>query len=462
MINIISPWNLKNYTSLLKEYTELRAQENRQFNLNLMNGDLIRNSLTSDRGISARILVNGAWGFASAPTIDKGNIEKTLHSASQNAEFMSKKTGKIQIAKLPGASANMDLATKKDKLMVQELIERMREYDDYLLRKYPDLSHRGLNCLQQDFIKEGINSENAHTYSHYARSYLTANLGLNSINGPVQLRSVLGNAGQIEDTFPDFETFQKNIEKTYQQLKDKSQGITPEAGYKDVILSSRLAGILAHEAVGHPVEADLVLAGAVTADQLGQKVASDLVNLVDFAHTVYGKQAPMPVLFDDEGTAAADTVIIENGVLKQFMNNKQTAMKLDQKATGHARAWGFNDEPLIRMRNTAILPGKSKVEDMIASIDNGYFLIDHSNGEADSTSEFMFGVTMGYEIKKGKLGRALLDTTISGVAFDMLKTVSAVSDELEWVSYGTCGKKQPMTVGMGGPAIKCKIHVGGK
>jgi TldD protein len=74
----------------------------------------------------------------------------------------------------------------------------------------------------------------------------------------------------------------------------------------------------------------------------------------------------------------------------------------------------------------------------------------------------MFGVTLGYEIKKGKLGRALLDTTISGVAFDMLKTVTQVSDEMTWVSAGTCGKKQPMTVGMGGPAIRCQVNLGGR
>ena len=74
----------------------------------------------------------------------------------------------------------------------------------------------------------------------------------------------------------------------------------------------------------------------------------------------------------------------------------------------------------------------------------------------------MFSVPFGYEIKKGKIGRAILDTTISGVAFAMLKTVSMVSDEMSWVGYGTCGKKQPMTVGMGGPAVKCKVAIGGK
>ncbi len=85
-----------------------------------------------------------------------------------------------------------------------------------------------------------------------------------------------------------------------------------------------------------------------------------------------------------------------------------------------------------------------------------------SNGEADSTSEFMFGVVMGYEIKNGKLGKAIKDTTISGIAFDMLKTVTMISDDMAWSCSGMCGKKQMIPVGMGGPAIKCQVNIGGK
>ena len=95
-------------------------------------------------------------------------------------------------------------------------------------------------------------------------------------------------------------------------------------------------------------------------------------------------------------------------------------------------------------------------------MEDGYYMIATGNGQADTTGEFMFGVTMGYEIKKGKLGRAILDTTITGVAFDMLKTVDMVSDRMEWSCSGTCGKKQPMPVGMGGPDIRCRITVGGR
>jgi len=98
---------------------------------------------------------------------------------------------------------------------------------------------------------------------------------------------------------------------------------------------------------------------------------------------------------------------------------------------------------------------------MIASVEDGYYLSAPTNGQADLTGEFMFGVGLGYEIKNGKIGRALTDTTVSGVAFEMLKTVSMVSDDLKWESAGMCGKKQRMTVGMGGPAVLCQINVGG-
>jgi TldD protein len=191
-------------------------------------------------------------------------------------------------------------------------------------------------------------------------------------------------------------------------------------------------------------------------------VASELVNLVDFANTIDGKPAPLPVYLDDEGVEAKDAVIIRDGKLVGYMNNKELAAYYDMEPTGNARGWEYMHDPLIRMRNTTILPGTDKLEEMIASVDDGYYLVDTNNGQADLTGEFMFGVTRGYEIKKGKLGRAIRDTTVSGVAFDMLKTVDMISDSITWMASGYCGKKQSMMVAMGGPEIRCKVHVGGK
>jgi TldD protein len=220
--------------------------------------------------------------------------------------------------------------------------------------------------------------------------------------------------------------------------------------------------MLAHEAVGHTVEADLVLGGSVAAHNLGKTVASTLVTMTDFANTAFGESAPLPVYVDDEGVPAEDELLIKDGVLVGYMNSRESAAHFGMTPHGSSRAYGYSDEPLIRMRNTAIHPGTSTLEEMIESVEDGYYLIDTNNGQADTTGEFMFGVCMGYEIKHGRLGRAILDTTISGVAFDMLKTVDMVGDTVSWSSSGYCGKKQPMAVGLGGPAIKCKVTMGGR
>jgi TldD protein len=205
-----------------------------------------------------------------------------------------------------------------------------------------------------------------------------------------------------------------------------------------------------------------VLAGSVAGDCLGEMVASEKITLGDYAGRGPDGRSQFAIHVDDEGTPCQDVTIIENGVLKNYLHSKETARRLGQEVTGNARAYSFSDEPLVRMRNTAILPGKDRLDDMIGAVERGYYLKHATNGQADWTSEFMFGINCGYEIRNGKLGRAIRDTTISGVAFDMLKTVTHVGDELEWAVGGWCGKKQPISVGMGGPAIKCQLHVGGQ
>lgn len=220
--------------------------------------------------------------------------------------------------------------------------------------------------------------------------------------------------------------------------------------------------MLAHEAMGHPCEADIVIGGAVTRELVGQRVASELVTMVDFAHSWNGRRVLMPVYVDDEGVPARDAVLIERGVLKDFMTSRETAARLGRPVTGSARAYGPHDEPLVRMRNTAILPGTSRLDEMIAGVDDGYLLLATGNGQADSTTEFMFGVTLAYEIRGGRLGRAVRDTTVSGSALHMLQTVDAVSDDMHWEAAGYCGKKQPMVVSMGGPALRARAHLGGE
>ena len=347
---------------------------------------------------------------------------------------------------------------------VLQYIEFAKEIDEYIAKKYPDLVSRSISIRADSMEKRLCVNDGFDSYSLVPRSFVYVFLTAEAKDGTnVELYKVFGGRGFFTEVFSSPDELLGGIDVLYENLMKKAEGIYADAGYRDVVMHPNLAGILAHEAVGHTVEADLVLGGSVAAHCMNKQVASELITMVDFAHTLPdGSSAPLPVLVDDEGTPAEDAILIKDGILRGYMNSRESAEHFGVKPQGNARAYAFSDEPLIRMRNTAILPGKDKLEDMIASIDDGYFLTETNNGQADTTGEFMFGVCMGYEIKHGKLGRAIRDTTISGIAFDMLKTVDMLSDDMVWTCSGMCGKKQPMPVGMGGPAVKCKVNIGGR
>lgn len=455
--------NLNSYLNLLPHYTELRIQENRNLQITFIKGNLVKNVKNAGSGVSARVCRNGSWGFASSPEFGDDSTQAVVKTANTNAIFLDSRQNKgISLPRQGSVSLEKDFSTKKQRLNQKQIMEFVKEVDNYISKKYPELSNRTvtLNCL--DMEKTLITSDGTALYSMLPRTIMTVSLAMDKDGKPVEVRDSAGGLGQFEDTFNAPEDLFDMIDKLHAHLLKKCEGVYAEAGIKTCILDAKLAGILAHEAIGHTTEADMVLGGSVAANYMNLEVAGPLVTLVDFAHTALGNTCPVPIYIDDEGILAEDVVVIDKGILRSYMHSRESAVHFNVKPTGNARAYEFFDEPLIRMRNTAILPGESKLEDMIASIDDGYYLIQPSNGQADTTSEFMFGVTLGYEIKNGKLGRAISDITISGVAFDVLKTVTMVSEDMNWTAGGFCGKKQMITVGMGGPAIKCNINIGGR
>jgi TldD protein len=279
---------------------------------------------------------------------------------------------------------------------------------------------------------------------------------------PVEIMHIVSGKGSLADLDLSTDRLAPELDELHRHVRAKCEAVPARGGKLTVVLAPELAGMLAHEAMGHPCEADLVLGGAVTGSLVGQRVASDLVTMIDIAHTYQGEEVMIPVYADDEGTPARDAVLIKNGMLTEFMNSRETAARMGSRPTGSARAYAPSDEPLVRMRNTAILPGTAKLEDMIGGVEDGYYLVKTGNGQADSTTEFMFGITLAYEIRNGKLGRAIRDTTISGSAIKVLQSVDAVSDGMYWTCSGYCGKKQPMVVSMGGPALRAQAHIGGE
>ena len=456
--------NLNQLKNNFSNYTEIRVQENKNNRVNLTNGDVTGNVISSKSGVSARVYKDGNWGFSSNPDITNESIINVVQASTDNVQFMNKKDPSRCGLLLPETKANYEVnfTTIKDRQNQKFWLDFMKEVDGYIEKKYPELLSRNLVLGGLDMEKSIITSDGSDSYSMTPRALLYVMLSIEKNDSPINLMESWGGLGQLEDKFTEPSNIFGDIDLLVEKLKQKSCGIYPDAGYKDVILDADLAGILAHEAIGHTTEADLVMGGSIAGDFMGEKIASPMVTLIDYANTYNGETCPVPVYVDDEGTKSEDVVIIENGVLKNFMHNKDSARHFEVDPTGNARAYEFSDEPLIRMRNTAISPGNNTLDKMISSIDDGYYLVKTGNGQADSTSEFMFAITMGYEIKNGKLGRAIKDTTISGVAFDVLKTVDMISSDMVWSKGGMCGKKQWIPVGMGGPAIKCKVNIGGR
>ena len=238
----------------------------------------------------------------------------------------------------------------------------------------------------------------------------------------------------------------------------------PTGGVAQVILDPELVGVLSHEAIGHTVEADFVLGGAITAGKLGVRIASELVTMCDSGASEHAPHAVGETAVDDEGVPATRTVIIEEGVLRSYLHNRETAAHFSVPPTGNARAFTYSDEPLVRMTNTYIEPGEMKLEDLFATMGDGYYLRGFGpSGQADSNAEFMFGVREAWRVSDGRMTKRVRGVTISGNAFDTLRSVDAVADDFRWEQgAGYCGKSQPAKVDGGGPHVRCTLTIGGE
>jgi TldD protein len=445
------------------DYTETRRHELRRRRLLMVDGNLTLNSQTSEAGASARVQRGGYWGFASASRTDPATAAGLLDQAGRNAAAMGR-FGARDTRPLPeGSYRGEHVFRGRPAIGQKECVERMAALHAYCKQRYPDLTSTRLLLHDEHHSKWVATSNGSEVLNSIQRALIGITFTAPGADGkPVELTEPISGKGSLADLALSVEALAPVLDELYRHLQAKRNAVPARGGLHQVVLAPQLAGILAHEAMGHPCEADIVLAGAVTGDLLGQRVASERVTMVDLAHTWQGEELMIPVYADDEGMPARDATLIRDGVLTEFMNSRETAARMGHAPSGSARAYAPSDEPLVRMRNTAILPGPDKLADMIAGMDDGYLLMKTANGQADTTTEFMFGIPLAYEIKGGKLGRAVRDTTLSGSAIKVLQSVDAVSDDMVWNCAGYCGKKQMMVVSMGGPALRAYAHLGGE
>lgn len=235
-----------------------------------------------------------------------------------------------------------------------------------------------------------------------------------------------------------------------------------EPGEYEAICSPDVSGIIAHEAFGHGVEMDMFVKHRAKAEQyIDKRVASDLVTMHDGAASAVNVSS---YLFDDEGIIGKDTVVIDNGILKAGISDILSAMKLGTKPTGNGKRQSYERKAYTRMTNTYFSAGNDELEDMIASIKDGYLLECPMSGMEDPKN---WGIqcllNYGREIKDGKLtGNIVSPIVLTGYVPDLLESISMVSKEVELGGTGACGKgyKEFVKVSSGGPYVKAKVRLG--
>jgi TldD protein len=235
------------------------------------------------------------------------------------------------------------------------------------------------------------------------------------------------------------------------------------AGTMTGVLGPGWPGILLHEAIGHGLEGDFnrKRTSAFT-DRIGTKVASELCTVVDDG-TLPGRRGSLNV--DDEGTPTGRTVLIERGVLRGYLQDRQNAALMGMPLTGNGRRESFAHAPMPRMTNTFMLAGEDAPEDIIRSVDRGLYAVSFGGGQVDITSgKFVFSASEAYLIEGGVVGRPVRDATLIGNGPDVLTRISRVGSDLALdEGLGTCGKDgQSVPVGVGLPTIRIDgLTVGG-
>lgn len=259
----------------------------------------------------------------------------------------------------------------------------------------------------------------------------------------------------------------ENIEKLATEPVKRTvalfEAVKPSPGEMEVVLGAGSSGILLHEAIGHGMEADFNRKNiSIFSDKINKKVAESFVTIVDNGTNLNVRGS---LNIDDEANHTQNTYLVENGILTSYLHDRISAAYYKVKPTGNGRRQSFRHSVLPRMRNTYMLPGPHKKEEIIESVKNGILAETFTNGQvAIGAGDFTFYVKSGYLIENGKLTRPIKDVNIIGNGPQVLKDIVMVADDFQMAEGGwTCGKDgQGVPVSMGLPTVKVKkITVGG-
>jgi len=258
------------------------------------------------------------------------------------------------------------------------------------------------------------------------------------------------------------ELVQEFVSTTVTRLAGLLDAIEAPMGPRTVVLASEAGGTMIHEAIGHGLEADLAMEGlSCYKGMLGESMASSLISIVDDKTIPHMRGT---YAFDDEGTPSERTVLVEHGILKNYLFDRFHALKFDKVSTGSGRRESFRFKPIPRMSNTMILPGNDDPAKIVASVDKGVLVKKMGGGQVDTVrGDFVFEIQEGYLIEKGSVGPMIRNATMMGNGPKVLRDIDMVGSDLGF-ALGTCGKDgQGVPVSDAQPTVRIpEIIVGGK
>ncbi len=411
-----------------------------------------------ESGMGIRVIAGNSTSYLHSNDVSLRSGHKMAQLAGQIAKEHAH-IGTVQEFYMPNSVVPFEVKVPPEQVDFEEKIALLRIADEEA-RELQD-AIKQVSVSYSDVVQHVTIANSIGTYVEDDR--IRVRLACNSIaqkDGQIQtgFASMGGTCG--------FELFQEEAAAKLgrQSAKRAVTLLSAEpcpTGRMTVVIGSEAGGTMVHEACGHGLEGDLVEKGlSAYAGKIGERVASETITVVDDA-TIPGKYGSYR--YDDEGNPAQKTVLIEHGVLKQYMNDYQTAKRTNVAVTGNGRRESYKEKPVTRMSNTYIAPGTDNVEDIIASTDYGLYVARMGGGQVNTLNgDYVFDVAEGYLIEHGEITKAVRGATLTGNGPESLCNVEMVGNDLGY-AIGTCGKNgQSAPVSDAQPTLKIHgLTVGG-
>ncbi len=411
-------------------------------------------------GVGVRAIRGAQVGYAYSDDLDEAALLRTAQTAALIAEG-NRELGPVALSRTP-LPTYYQVKQPLAAIDVSRKIELVRKAD--AAARAHDRRIKQVMAGYADQTREILV---ANTLGHLAEDRQDlCRLGVSCVafgKGGERRTGFYGGGGRVDFRFfEDFSPAQVGREAARQAVATLGAVPAP-AGPQTVVLAPGWSGILLHEAVGHGLEADFIRKGtSLFAGKLGEKVASELVTVIDDG-TVAGGRGSLNV--DDEGNPGERKVLIEKGVLKGYLYDHLNAKLTGQRSTGSGRRQSFRHAPMPRMTNTYLAPGDQTPEEILGGVRKGLYCRQFGGGQVDiSNGNFVFEISEAYLIEGGEITRPVKGAMLIGVGPEALKHVSAVgSDASLDPGLGTCGKDgQSVPVGVGLPTVRIDdVTVGG-